>query len=110
RAGGDDRVTPIVQADALRQQLGAKSVTVALDAVDGHVHVCLHAGCCLQWAGCVANSSENVESAERRNITAPSGCLHAPRPCTSTAHLLRRAMSSRLVPRSRSEERRVGND
>src|SRR6266849_4956637 len=100
RAVGDDRVAPVVQADELGQQFGAQSVTVAFDAVDRHMCFGLHAGCCLQWAGCEANSTAKVESAERMNITAPSGCLHAPRPSTSTAHLLRRVMSSRFVPRS----------
>src|SRR5258706_4565860 len=98
--GSDYRVAAVVEADELWQELGAQSVAVAFDPVDRQMHLALHAGCCLQWAGCEANSSEKVASAERRNITAPSGCLHAPRPWTSIAHFSRRVMSSRLVPRS----------
>jgi hypothetical protein len=34
----DDRIAPIVEADQLRQQLGALAVAVAFDAVDRDSH------------------------------------------------------------------------
>ena len=33
-AGFDDRIAPIIEADQLREQLGAKPVTIAANAVD----------------------------------------------------------------------------
>jgi hypothetical protein len=37
----DDRIAPIVEADQLRQQLGALAVPVAFDAVDRESHAAI---------------------------------------------------------------------
>src|SRR5260221_2405806 len=106
RARCDDRVAPVVEAHKLREQLRAEAVSVAADAIDGEMRLRAHAmrlgceGSARQCGGWIANSSANTSSAERKSISAPSGCLHAPRPETSCDHRCRRARSSVFDPRS----------
>src|SRR6266566_8461103 len=102
-SGGDDRIAPVVEADQLRQQFRAKPAPIAFDAVDGQHERLAHAlrrtsrsSCPL----CCANSFAKTSSADARNMTAPSGCLHAPRPRTSLAQRWSRLSSSVLEPRS----------
>src|ERR1700693_3687269 len=80
RASFDDRVAPVVQADHLREQLGAEAVSVATDPVDledlAHQATATRCGLATvrqprRW--CSAKSSANSCRALRINPTAPSG-------------------------------------
>jgi hypothetical protein len=54
-----DRVAPVVEADQLREQLGAQAVPIAFDAVDCKLHAGIRR--CGRWP---AKSSGNVVSAD----------------------------------------------
>src|SRR5438094_1317079 len=93
--GLDDRISPVIERDHLRQQLGTEAVTVAADPVD--LQLFAHhatasaiatgrptagARCTQKPRWCAAQSSAKTPSALRKSPVAPSGCLQAPRPAS----------------------------
>src|SRR4051794_24990498 len=113
RLAVDDRVAPLVELDALRQQLGAEAVAGAGDRIDpdagahaaalsnssGKLSVRRHEHA---WQGprraCSSNSAAKTSSALCTNRTAPSGSLQAPR---RTASAAQRSTRARPWPSSR---------
>src|ERR1022692_191011 len=93
----DDRVSPVIHPDSLGEELATHAVRLALDRVDAqtdsHHQAASTAGMgssegrsenlhspCLRWW---RRSAAKTSMALVRKSTAPSGCLHAPRPRTS---------------------------
>src|SRR5580704_8526834 len=87
RTRTDDRVSPVVELDELGDQIGAHTVTIALDAVDGERDAIAHDAAAAMRAtlqrrssAWSMNSPAKTRSAEASSPAAPSGCRHAPRP------------------------------
>src|SRR5580700_4614860 len=93
RVAFDDRVTPLVQLDALGEQLRAEAVTDAVDRVHAKTHH-TRAGTAVgisstgaaahasqgPWRAWSSNSAANVRSAVETKWASPFGWWHAPRP------------------------------
>ena len=110
----DDRIAPVVELDALGQQLGAQAVRLAGDRVDAQplAHAAIASGAGSRehaaaarsashgpWRAWSRSSAANTRSALASSRTAPSGWRQAPRPWTSPAQ---RSSRSRAPPAGRS--------
>src|SRR2546421_2810627 len=85
--GLDDRIAPVIEADQLREQLGAQPMTVAADPIDlqdlVHQATATRAGSEIlrhrrRW--CPPKSSANSCNALYITAAPPSGWWDAPRP------------------------------
>ena len=112
RRGVHDRITPVVEDDALREELGADAVAVAADRVELQSlrHRQLQSRC-MPGSGRTGSRRVTLQRALlverdlvgecsralRRNRTAPSGSRHAPRPITIPDHRSRSSSTEALV-------------